>query len=66
MSALLLAASDPSYVPAVNVAFAIISVLMLYSAIRVVTASNVVHAAAFLVVVLAGVAAGEAGAPGAP
>jgi NADH-quinone oxidoreductase subunit J len=40
-----------------NIAFGIIAVLMIFSAIRVVTASNVVHAAAFLVVVLAGVAA---------
>ena len=53
----LLAAAQPSYVPAVNIAFGIISVPMLYSAVRVVTSSNVVHAAAFLVVVLAGVAA---------
>jgi NADH-quinone oxidoreductase subunit J len=40
-----------------NIAFGIIAVLMVFSAIRVVTAANVVHAAAFLVVVLAGVAA---------
>jgi NADH-quinone oxidoreductase subunit J len=59
MSALLLAAQNadaPVYV-AQNVAFGIIAAIMIYSAIRVVTASNVVHAAFFLVVVLAGVAA---------
>ena len=53
----LLAEASPSYAPAVNVAFVIIGSLMIFSAIRVVTSANVVHAAAFLVVVLAGVAA---------
>lgn len=58
---LLLALADanldaPVYV-AQNVAFGIIAALMIYSAIRVVTTANVVHAAAFLVVVLAGAAA---------
>lgn len=46
----------PVYV-AQNVAFGIIAALMIFSAIRVVTTSNVVHAAAFLVMVLAGAAA---------
>ena len=41
-------------VPA-NVAFGIVAVMMIYCAIRVVTTSNVVHAALHLVVVLAGV-----------
>ena len=59
MTALLLATqnADAPVLVAQNVAFGIISILMIYSAIRVVTAANVVHAAAFLVVVLAGVAA---------
>jgi len=52
----LLAEASPSYAVPANIAFGITAVLMTYSAIRVVTASNVVHAAAFLVVVLAGVA----------
>lgn len=40
-----------------NIAFGIIAAMMIYSAVRVVTTSNVVHAAAFLVMVLAGAAA---------
>ena len=40
-----------------NIGFAIIAVLMIVGALRVVTTSNVVHAALWLVVVLAGVAA---------
>lgn len=52
----LLAAASPSYAVPANIAFGITAVIMTYSAIRVVTAANVVHAAAFLVVVLAGVA----------
>lgn len=40
-----------------NIAFGIIAALMIYSAVRVVTCANVVHAAVFLVLVLAGVAA---------
>jgi NADH-quinone oxidoreductase subunit J len=59
MSALLLAAqnADAEVYVAQNVAFTIIAAMMVYSAIRVVTAANVVHAAVNLVVVLAGVAA---------
>lgn len=49
-------ADAPVYV-AQNVAFGIIAALMIYSAIRVVSSSNVVHAAAHLVMVLAGAAA---------
>jgi len=40
-----------------NIGFAIIATLMIVGALRVVTTSNVVHAALWLVVVLAGVAA---------
>ena len=40
-----------------NIGFAIIAVLMIVGALRVVTTTNVVHAALWLVVVLAGVAA---------
>jgi NADH-quinone oxidoreductase subunit J len=40
-----------------NIAFGIIAAVMLYSAFRVVTTKNVVHAALYLVLVLAGVAA---------
>ena len=40
-----------------TVAFAIIAIAMLYSALRMVTTGNVVHAALYLVLVLAGVAA---------
>lgn len=40
-----------------NVAFGILAVMMIAAAIRVVTTKNVVHAALYLVVVLAGVAA---------
>lgn len=49
--------ADAPVLVAQNVAFAIIAALMIYSAIRVVTTDNVVHAAAFLVMVLAGAAA---------
>jgi NADH-quinone oxidoreductase subunit J len=40
-----------------NVAFGIIAAMMLFSAWRVVSTTNVVHAALYLVIVLAGVAA---------
>jgi NADH-quinone oxidoreductase subunit J len=40
-----------------NVGFVIIAALMIFGAVRVVTTNNVVHAALWLVVVLAGVAA---------
>jgi NADH:ubiquinone oxidoreductase subunit 6 (subunit J) len=40
-----------------NIGFAIIAIIMVVGALRVVTTSNVVHAALWLVVVLAGVAA---------
>ena len=49
-------ADAPVYV-AQNVAFGIIAAMMIFSAIRVVTTSNVVHAAVYLVLVLAGAAA---------
>jgi len=50
----ILAASTSFAVPA-NVAFAIMAVFMVAAAVRVVTTKNVVHAALWLVVVLAGV-----------
>jgi NADH-quinone oxidoreductase subunit J len=40
-----------------NIAFAIIAALMLFAAVKVVTTGNIVHAALWLVVVLAGIAA---------
>ena len=40
-----------------NIGFAIIAITMVFGALRVVTTSNVVHAALWLVVVLAGAAA---------
>lgn len=57
MSALapVLAATD--VLVAQNIAFAVIAAGMVYSAVRVVTTKNVVHAALHLVVVLGGVAA---------
>jgi len=57
---LLLAAAQnadaPIYV-AQNVAFTIIAALMIFAAVRLVTTDNVVHAAVYLVLVLAGAAA---------
>ncbi len=49
--------ADAPVLVAQNVAFGIIATLMVYSALRVVTTRNVVHAALFLVLVLAGAAA---------
>jgi NADH-quinone oxidoreductase subunit J len=58
MSALLAAiSSDTDLMVAQNVFFAIIAAVMIISALRVVTTHNIVHAALWLVVVLAGVAA---------
>lgn len=57
---LLLAQANPdgeSLFVAQNVFFAIIAAAMIVSALRVVTTKNVVHAALYLVIVLAGVAA---------
>lgn len=57
MSSLLAAMSaDADLMVAQNVFFAVIGVVMLVAAVRVVTSGNVVHAALWLVVVLAGVA----------
>jgi NADH-quinone oxidoreductase subunit J len=56
----LLAAAQNADAPtlvAQNVAFGIIAVIMVFSALRVVTTANVVHAAFYLVSVLAGAAA---------
>ena len=55
MNALIIAADNVSV--AQNVAFGIIAALMIFAALSVVTTKNVVHAALWLVVVLAGVAA---------
>ena len=60
MGGLLLAATQNADAPlywAQNVAFGIIAAMMIFSAIRVVTTDNVVHAAAYLVMVLGGAAA---------
>ena len=55
MNALILAADNVNV--AQNVAFGIIATVMIFAALSVVTTKNVVHAALYLVVVLAGVAA---------
>ncbi len=60
IASLLLSATQNGDAPvlhAQNVAFAVIAALMIYAAFRVVTSANIVHAAVFLVLVLAGVAA---------
>lgn len=58
MTALLAAiSSDTDLMVAQNIFFAVIAAVMIISAIRVVTTHNIVHAALWLVVVLAGVAA---------
>lgn len=44
------------FLVAQNIAFAIMAITMLVSAVRMVTTGNVVHAALYLVIVLAGVA----------
>jgi NADH-quinone oxidoreductase subunit J len=51
------ASSDGDLFVAQNVFFGIIAAVMIVSALRVVTTKNVVHAALYLVIVLAGVAA---------
>jgi NADH-quinone oxidoreductase subunit J len=51
------AASDGALNVAENVAFGVIAAMMIFSALRVVTTRNVVHAAMWLVMVLAGAAA---------
>src|SRR4249919_1633431 len=56
MSAIVLLAADDINV-AQNVAFGIIAAMMIFGALCVVTTKNVVHAALWLVLVLAGVAA---------
>ncbi len=48
---------DRPVLVAQNIGFGVIAALMIYGAVRVVTTKNVVHAALFLVVVLAGAAA---------
>jgi NADH-quinone oxidoreductase subunit J len=56
MSAIVLLAADDINV-AQNVAFGIVAAMMIFAALCVVTTKNVVHAALWLVLVLAGVAA---------
>jgi NADH-quinone oxidoreductase subunit J len=56
MPAGLVAWTAPSSLPQ-NIAFGLVAVAIVVSALRVVTTKNVVHAALFLVIVLAGVAA---------
>jgi NADH-quinone oxidoreductase subunit J len=51
------AAPDTALNVAENVAFGVIAAMMIFSALRVVTTKNVVHAAMWLVLVLAGAAA---------
>ncbi len=55
MNALILAADNVNV--AQNIAFGVIATVMIFAAFSVVTTKNVVHAALYLVVVLAGVAA---------
>lgn len=55
MSSSMLLAATPQYLPQ-NIAFGVLAVIMVVSALRVVTTKDVVHAALYLVVVLAGVA----------
>ena len=57
MSALAALSADADLYVAQNIFFGIIAVVMIFAALRVVTTSNVVHAALWLVLVLAGVAA---------
>jgi len=60
VSGALFAAAQNAEAPvlvAQNIAFGIIAAIMIFSALRVVTTSNVVHAAVYLVLVLAGAAA---------
>ena len=59
MGVLLAAAqnADAPVLVAENIAFGMIAAMMIFAAIRVVSAANIVHAAVYLVLVLAGVAA---------
>lgn len=54
---LLAATTNGDVLVAQNIAFAVIAAFMVFGAVRVVTTKNVVHAALWLVVVLAGAAA---------
>ena len=56
MQLLAVASADSDLYVAQNIFFAVIALVMIYAAFRVVTTANVVHAALWLVVVLAGVA----------
>ena len=55
IASLLAASTDFSGSVPANIAFGIVAAMMIFAAIRVVTTSNVVHAALYLVLVLAGV-----------
>jgi NADH-quinone oxidoreductase subunit J len=57
VSTLAALSADADLYVAQNIFFGIIAVVMIFAALRVVTTSNVVHAALWLVLVLAGVAA---------
>lgn len=60
MSGLVLAAAQNAEAPvyvAQNISFGIIAAMMIFSGVRMVTTDNVVHAAVYLVLVLAGAAA---------
>ncbi len=57
MSVLAAASADSEIFVAQNVFFGIIALVMIYAALRCVTTKNVVHAALWLVLVLAGAAA---------
>ena len=50
-------AASPSFSLPGNIAFGITAAMMIFSAIKVVTTKNIVHAALYLVLVLSGVAA---------
>ena len=52
-----LATASPSFSLPANIAFGITAAFMIFSAVKVVTTKNIVHAALYLVLVLAGVAA---------
>lgn len=54
---MLLAAESVQFSTPANIAFGLLAALMIYAAVRVVTTKNVVHAALWLVIVLAGMGA---------
>lgn len=56
MNALLAASADGDVLVAQNIGFGILAAIMIFGALRVVTVRNVVHAALWLVLVMAGAA----------